>query len=83
MFWISFHFLQFTQASCISNGYKSDCAVIEMKWVNGSFDRGSSYYQINVEVLKDKDYIQDVKNMSLGSSGGLWKYIQNISVGIY
>ena len=34
-----------------------------MKWVDGSFSRGSSYYKINFEVLKDKDYIQDVKNM--------------------
>ena len=36
-----------------------------MKWVNGSLDRDSFYYKINVEILEDRDYIQDVKNMLL------------------
>ena len=58
-------FLQVTQASCIYNDYQSDHAITEMKWVNGFFDRGSSYYKINVEVLKDKDYIHDVKKILL------------------
>ena len=64
MFWISHHFLQLIQA-CIHNGYKLDHAMIKMKWRNQTFDRGSSYYKISVEVLKDKDCIQDVKNMLL------------------
>ena len=45
-------------------GFKLDHAIIEMKLVNGSFD-SCSYYKINVDVLKEDDYIQDVKNMLL------------------
>ena len=51
----------------------SDHGNIEMKWVNASFDRGSFYYKINVEVLKDKDHIQDVKNMLLESQSSEWQ----------
>ena len=65
MFHISHHFLQWTHASCINNGYVLNDAIIEMKWVNRSFERGSSYYKINVEALYEKDFIQDVKNMLL------------------
>ena len=79
MFWTSHHFLQLNQASCIINGYKSDHAIIEMKCVNGSFDRGSSYYKINVESLKAKDYIQDVKNMLLEVQVDCEKYPNNFS----
>ena len=57
-------FLQLAQASCIDNSYKSGDAIKEIKWANGSFDR-CSYYKINVEVLTDKDYIEDVKNRIL------------------
>ena len=65
MFWISHTFLQLSQSSCINKGYKSDHAIIEMKWVDGSFDKCYFYYKISFEVSKSKHYIQDEKNMLL------------------
>ena len=65
-------FLQLTQAGYVNNGYKLDAAIIEWKCVNGSFDRGSSYYQINVEVLKDKDCINHEKNILLEFQNFKW-----------
>ena len=53
-----------------------------MNWVNRSFDRGSYYYKTNAEVLKDKDYIQDVMNMLLEVQVDCENRSKN-SVGIY
>ena len=75
-------FLQLTPASCIHNVYKSDYPIIGIKWVNESFDRGSSYYKINVEVLKDKDYIKDVKNILLQAQDN-YKIYKKISGNIF